>query len=1049
MSVAVIGKGGYGCAIRPPLRCKGSETRKNGYISKLMKTRFAKTELSLALTVDKIDPAFKYHLPPPERCPADPSDILENEKELLTRCKKIGEGALRQSDEYSLLLYKDAGVDFQRFCNDVEKEPPTPETKQLCLSVLDQFGKLMEGVCLFRKKGFVMHDIKPQNIMYNGGNMVFIDFGLSWMKEALVRHLKAGKEHTGAVFHWTYPWETQFLERDAYKDMQRNPAYFQQEFSEATYQKEGDVPNTDAYMMWSYFTYVNSDKGESGQSIRSRAFSEFHSFLDKSRGVPYEEFLTLALDTLDTYCMGFTLDFFLYTLRHHIQDDDLAVKLEKLVEGMTTKNLYERLGPMEAKKRFDVIMRKKRKATLGGRRRQNYRGGMTLRSNRIYEPNVQYVKRKTVSRPPPRKTDAAPGARTEQRDEGYDVGTSDSSMLATLGTGAAKLGFNVLKNSAKLGFHALKGTTKLGYSALKGTAKLGFRGAKAGLSFGAFTVAPWVFDKLTKVPGAVRRLKNGALEMTDYGKKLASDSTFSWMEKNASERWRDKADNLVGPVQAELHDAFGDTSDINQITEADLETLESQNCIVTGINKETCKFPLTRFQKKVAVIFQLVPKKKKLLQNECGPAPAGRSEAKLNETQTFLQEYVTPIMPSAGLLLWHSTGAGKTCTAVAMASTFEAEGYTIVYVTMPEGLSGIKKNVWDGPICHSRNIHKATDKSTGEVDLSAIREDYASSWLGGPMSYKTFSNLLEFLTTGSGSNDRLRNHYGKIDNTPEAKARRKKDPLYKTFVILDEVQKLFSDELKNAKPNMNVLKKLFADSIELQEADPTYQGVKIILMTATPMVHSPFELMKILNLLRSRKEQLPETLEEFEAQGFKADPDQGYSVDVVQKLMSAFQGYISYLDMTNRRTQFARKVVHNVRVPMSEAPGAEGSSGSVDELVAERNALEAEFLTKCTETQSKKVCRTKFKGQDATVDLDEKIKKAKKGADPPEDKSQTSMLRHCAKKFKVKRPDPVGNKEAEPPKVYQPVPPVKGDLYEKPVVSPDSDFNPIGLPMFR
>jgi hypothetical protein len=51
-------------------------------------------------------------------------------------------------------------------------------------------------------------------------------------------------------------------------------------------------------------------------------------------------------------------------------------------------------------------------------------------------------------------------------------------------------------------------------------------------------------------------------------------------------------------------------------------------------------------------------------------------------TQEFVRRYFTPQAPVKGMLLWHSVGTGKTCSAVAAAtSSFEPQGYTILWVT--------------------------------------------------------------------------------------------------------------------------------------------------------------------------------------------------------------------------------------------------------------------------------------------------------------------------------------------------------------------------------
>jgi hypothetical protein len=275
--------------------------------------------------------------------------------------------------------------------------------------------------------------------------------------------------------------------------------------------------------------------------------------------------------------------------------------------------------------------------------------------------------------------------------------------------------------------------------------------------------------------------------------------------------------------------------------------------------------------------------------------------------QDFLQKYVTPAMPTHGVLLWHSTGAGKTCTAVSIASTFEAAGYVVVYVTMASLISEIAKNVWGSVICHAKNVEDYAD------NLSNVPMSWSNhpQWLKGPMSYKSFSNLIGAF---SGKSDQYNQEfYSKFMQFN--KEERQVDPFYKTLIIIDEAQKLFSDELpKNERPNVALLQQMLLASYARSKGDASYPSAKVVLMTATPISKDPFEMMKLMNLMR--EDQLPTTQQGFVKDGFMDDKNKVN----VPKLMGAFEGYISFVDLSENRTKFASKVIHEVRVPMSSGP---------------------------------------------------------------------------------------------------------------------------------
>jgi hypothetical protein len=75
------------------------------------------------------------------------------------------------------------------------------------------------------------------------------------------------------------------------------------------------------------------------------------------------------------------------------------------------------------------------------------------------------------------------------------------------------------------------------------------------------------------------------------------------------------------------------------------------------------------------------------MENNCVPTKGGKQSGgatimTYTPTQAFVSSFFTPSNPLKGMLLWHSVGTGKTCTAIATAtSTFEKQGYTILWVT--------------------------------------------------------------------------------------------------------------------------------------------------------------------------------------------------------------------------------------------------------------------------------------------------------------------------------------------------------------------------------
>ena len=261
----------------------------------------------------------------------------------------------------------------------------------------------------------------------------------------------------------------------------------------------------------------------------------------------------------------------------------------------------------------------------------------------------------------------------------------------------------------------------------------------------------------------------------------------------------------------------------------------------------------------------------------------------LNPTQRFISRFFTPESPFKGMLLWHSVGTGKTCTGIATATaTFEPAGYMIIWVTRSSLKKDVAKNMYK-KICDNVLIKKIRAQ---QVKLPLTNTNKRAGWLEPAISYKTFSNMLS-----KGKGNKL---YDKLFS------RNPKDVLWKTLVIVDEAQKLYSGELDPVEqPNMAIFERMLQNSYAVSGADSS----RLLMMTATPITKDPFELFKLINLCR--EEALPTTVDVFKQQ-FMADQ----KIDR-EKLADAFTGYISYLNLAKDVSQFAQAVHTTVEVPIS------------------------------------------------------------------------------------------------------------------------------------
>ena len=275
----------------------------------------------------------------------------------------------------------------------------------------------------------------------------------------------------------------------------------------------------------------------------------------------------------------------------------------------------------------------------------------------------------------------------------------------------------------------------------------------------------------------------------------------------------------------------------------------------------------------------------------------------LNPTQNFITHYFTPDSPYKGLLLWHSVGTGKTCTGVATATTsFEKEGYSILWVTRTTLKSDVWKNIFD-QICHTIILDEVNKGLLIPDKINDRKKLLSKSWLE-PMSYKQFSNLL------AGKNkiyDILVERNGKTDI------------LKKTLVIIDEAHKLYGGDLKaTERPNMEIMEKLINNSYKVSGSN----SCKLLIMTATPFTNSPLELFSLTNLFMTHEsDKITTNKEEFIKKYMTSKnilSDNGVKI-IANKLA----GHISYLNREKDPTQFAQPIMINVPVLMAHIDNEE------------------------------------------------------------------------------------------------------------------------------
>jgi len=277
----------------------------------------------------------------------------------------------------------------------------------------------------------------------------------------------------------------------------------------------------------------------------------------------------------------------------------------------------------------------------------------------------------------------------------------------------------------------------------------------------------------------------------------------------------------------------------------------------------------------------------------------GGNVLKYTPSQNFIRNYFTPLNPCKGMLLWHSVGTGKTCSAIATAtSSFEKQEYTILWVTRTTLKNDIWKNMFE-QVCNEsiRNKIEYSDDFTMPKEHSQRMRLLSKSWKIRPISYKQFSNLVS-------KQNSIYETLVKINGMA--------DPLRKTLIIIDEAHKLYGgDDLSGIeRPDMNALHSALMKSYEISGDN----SVRLMLMTATPITTKPMELIQLINLCKPLSEQMPATFDEFSNEYLDVQGE--FTETGRYKYLDDIAGYVSYLNREKDARQFAQPIVTQVSVPM-------------------------------------------------------------------------------------------------------------------------------------
>ena len=368
-----VNQGTYGCVYRPPLKCKNKKKTAKNMISKLMVKDEANAEVNEYKILQRIDRQNIYYPGPPQKCDVNPNDkkISEDDCSLLEETPDL--------NDYSLLLYKDGGVDLDDFVEEhLDDYLKHAKQKQTDLFWLNAHS-LFKGVRLYVDNMFLHHDIKPSNIVFDPKthSFKFIDFGLSVVTTNLVNDILNKKDYES--FHWSYPLEIGFTnyKKDFHFDKLDDATIEKVEsdlirlFTEDDNLKNIYKIKPKRYTHTTFPYMLNHFKGMDIPAMVKSCMSGIKHY---KKTADFEKFVKDTVPFLDIYALGFTLNNVLnFFYAKQAVDSVQYARLSALFQSMFEFDFTKRLKDMNMiLSEYEDIMRQTGVLTRLGKKFENH-----------------------------------------------------------------------------------------------------------------------------------------------------------------------------------------------------------------------------------------------------------------------------------------------------------------------------------------------------------------------------------------------------------------------------------------------------------------------------------------------------------------------------------------------------------------------------------------------------------------------------------------------------------------------------------------------------
>ena len=270
------------------------------------------------------------------------------------------------------------------------------------------------------------------------------------------------------------------------------------------------------------------------------------------------------------------------------------------------------------------------------------------------------------------------------------------------------------------------------------------------------------------------------------------------------------------------------------------------------------------------------------VQERCGI----NARFQLTKNQKFLKNFMSPATDYNSLLLFHSVGVGKTCSAISIAEQFTSVFPRKIVAIMPTALKdNFKKQLFDitkidrknmdavNQCVASKYLEQIADRHIIDDDALEKRVNQIIKEKYQFFGFREFANIILNMKKGIELVDAR-------EESVEAKLNAAiKEQFSNCVIIIDEAHNVRAEDEKTQKIVPPMLLKV------LQAAT----NIKLIILTATPMFNEAKEIVWLLNLiLANEKKPLIDEADVFDKDGQLKDAGRHI-------IASTAQGYVSYM----------------------------------------------------------------------------------------------------------------------------------------------------------